>query len=221
MQIDKLIRSKRKTVALILEADGRLVVRAPQRLALWRIQAVVDQKQAWIVMKRAELQRSAPDAKTDRAFAAGEEFWFRGVRYPLEILPRAAAPLRLTDRFELSAAALPRAKETFDAWYQTQARRIFPGRLQFFAEKMGVSYERLRLSSARTRWGSCSSRGTISLHWRLALAPPEILDYVVVHELAHRREPNHSPRFWAFVESVLPDFKIRRAWLKTHGRELT
>ena len=82
---------------------------------------------------------------------------------------------------------------------------------------MNVTYGTVRLSSARTRWGSCSARGNLNFHWKLILMPPEVLDYVVVHELAHRREMNHSPRFWAIVEKVLPDYKERRRWLKENG----
>ena len=90
-------------------------------------------------------------------------------------------------------------------------------RAAYFAGIMNVTYGTLRLSSARTRWGSCSARGNLNFHWKLILMPPEILDYVVVHELAHRKEMNHSARFWAIVESVLPDYKERRQWLKENG----
>ena len=85
---------------------------------------------------------------------------------------------------------------------------------------MGVSYGRISIRAAKTRWGSCSADGNLNFHWKLVLMPPEILDYVVVHELAHRREMNHSDRFWAQVERVLPDYRERRRWLKEHGREV-
>ena len=95
---------------------------------------------------------------------------------------------------------------------------IFRERIGSRIEKiMNVTYGTVRLSSARTRWGSCSARGNLNFHWKLILMPPEVLDYVVVHELAHRREMNHSPRFWAIVEKVLPDYKERRRWLKENG----
>ena len=91
------------------------------------------------------------------------------------------------------------------------------GHITDFTKIMNVTYGTVRLSSARTRWGSCSARGNLNFHWKLILMPPEVLDYVVVHELAHRREMNHSPRFWAIVEKVLPDYKERRRWLKENG----
>ena len=88
------------------------------------------------------------------------------------------------------------------------------------APRLGVRYARIRIAAQRSRWGSCSSRGTLSFNWRLALAPREVLDYVVVHELCHLREPNHSRRFWALVEAARPRFEEQRAWLREHGAEL-
>jgi predicted metal-dependent hydrolase len=88
------------------------------------------------------------------------------------------------------------------------------------ASALGVAYERIQVRDQRTRWGSCSSRGTLSFNWRLALAPHAVLDYVVVHELCHLREPNHSRGFWSLVESRRPGWRAQRAWLREHGAEL-
>ena len=88
------------------------------------------------------------------------------------------------------------------------------------AQALGVAFARIQVRDQRTRWGSCSSRGTLSFNWRLALAPHAVLDYVVVHELCHLREPNHSPRFWRLVESRRPGWREQRAWLREHGAEL-
>jgi predicted metal-dependent hydrolase len=88
------------------------------------------------------------------------------------------------------------------------------------AERIGVAYRRIRIGGQRTLWGSCSARGTLSFNWRLILAPPEVLEYVVVHELCHLRVPDHSRRFWALVESHRPQWRHQRAWLRRHGPEL-
>ena len=104
-----------------------------------------------------------------------------------------------------------------EAQYRKEARRRITERAAYFAEKMGVDYGRIAIKAAKTRWGSCSARGNLNFHWKLILMPPAILDYVVVHELAHRIEMNHSPRFWAQVERILPDYRERRRWLKENG----
>lgn len=95
-----------------------------------------------------------------------------------------------------------------------KALRIFPERVEYYARLMGISYGRITIREQKTRWGSCSGRGNLNFNWKLVLMPPEILDYVVVHELAHRREMNHSRAFWKIVEQVLPDYQERRKKLK-------
>lgn len=101
-----------------------------------------------------------------------------------------------------------------------QALRVIPGRVAYFADFMNVSYGRVTVRCQKTRWGSCSQKGNLNFNCLLMLAPPEVLDYVVVHELCHRKEMNHSASFWAEVEKVLPDYKIRRRWLKENGGAL-
>ena len=104
--------------------------------------------------------------------------------------------------------------------YREKARKQIEARTSYFALVMGVNYGRITIRAARHRWGSCSSAGNLNFHWKLILMPPEILDYVVVHELAHRKEMNHSARFWAEVEKILPDYKARRKWLKENGSRI-
>ena len=98
--------------------------------------------------------------------------------------------------------------------------RVIPGRVAHFAPLVGVTYGRITVRNQRTRWGSCSSKGNLNFNCLLMLAPPEILDYVVVHELCHRKEMNHSPKFWAEVAKVMPDYKERQKWLRTEGSNI-
>ena len=102
--------------------------------------------------------------------------------------------------------------------YRRQAKARLEERAAYFASRMGVSYQRISVRAAKTRWGSCSAKGNLNFHWKLILMPPQVLDYVVVHELAHRKEMNHSPAFCAEVEKILPDYRERRKWLKTYGQ---
>lgn len=101
--------------------------------------------------------------------------------------------------------------------YIEEARTIFNRKTKFYAEKMGVTYGRITIREQKTRWGSCSGKGNLNFNWRLILMPELVLDYVVVHELAHRKEMNHSPRFYLEVERVMPDYRIYQAWLRKNG----
>ncbi len=104
--------------------------------------------------------------------------------------------------------------------YRCQAGKILAVRAAYYAEQMGVDYGCITVKETKTRWGSCSAKGNLNFHWKLILMPQEILDYVVVHELAHRKEMNHSERFWKIVESILPDYRERRKWLRENGRKV-
>ena len=104
--------------------------------------------------------------------------------------------------------------------YISIARDIFTQKVAYYAEIMNVTYGRISIKEQKTRWGSCSSKGNLNFNWRLIFAPGDVLDYVVVHELAHRREMNHSKAFYAIVESVLPDYKTRQKWLRENGNRL-
>ncbi len=120
-------------------------------------------------------------------------------------------------------AALPRPEPFREAEikiYTAQTRQLLEQRLPQLAQKVGVTYNRVSVRAQRTRWGSCSSKGNLNFNCLLALVPPEVFHYVVIHELCHRKEMNHSPQFWAEVEKHSPQYKIHRKWLKDHGSAL-
>ena len=114
----------------------------------------------------------------------------------------------------------PEQRSALEKRYREAAKEYFPKRAAYYAYLLGVSYDRIRIAGQKTRWGSCSSNKTLSFNWKLMLAPPGVLDYVVVHELCHLKHMDHSREFWAAVESVMPDYRERRRWLKEHGNEL-
>ncbi len=111
--------------------------------------------------------------------------------------------------------------QTFERRYRDRARQLFSQRAAFYLPMTGGRYTSITIRDQKTRWGSCSSRGTLSFNYRLVFAPLKILDYVVVHELCHLTHMNHSRDFWGLVEQVMPDYRERRAWLKEHGQELS
>jgi Predicted metal-dependent hydrolase len=218
--IDNLIHSRRKTVALIILADGKLTVRAPMRMSGMEIRKFVQNHEAWIRKNQDRLKSSPPPPV--KFFQAGELFMFLGQEYPLAIYNRQRPALILTDaKFQLSFSKLLSARQEFTNWYKTQARIVISKRVFFFADPHKFKYTKIRITSARTRWGSCSSNGTLSFSWRLVMAPLEIVDYVVLHELVHTQIKNHSKKFWLRLSEILPEYKIHVRWLKENGKYLT
>ena len=218
--IDEIIRTKRRTVAIIVEHDGRVIVRAPHRVSLEFIHAFVNEKEGWILKKRAEFKSAHPKF-VSREFIDGEMFWYLGKLYPLELSERRRPLLSLDEKFTLFRAAHSSARAIFERWYREQAQQIIPERVAYYAAKYNFTCKQIKITSARTRWGSCSTRGTLSFAWRLIMSPLDVVDYVVAHELVHLREHNHSRSFWSGVEEIIPDYKKKVKWLKVNGHLLT
>lgn len=216
--IDKIIRSKRKTIALIVKPDGTVLVRAPLRASQSSIQEFVRKNTQWIERHRAKALANPPAAS--REYVPGESFLYLGMPYPLEIVEGQKEPLRRNGTFKLAASHQSRAASAFEHWYREQARQVLTERLESFARQHDFQYKGIRITSARTRWGSCSATGSLSFSWRLILAPLAVVDYVVVHELVHTVFHNHSGQFWDRVQTVLPDFHKYRRWLREHGQAL-
>jgi len=162
-------------------------------------------------------QRASPPG---HRYENGETFLFLGKAYSLTLLSGRVPAMEFQEGFFLNVARKADAPALFTTWYQSQARQYFINRLAALAHANGFRYQRMRLSSARTRWGSCSRRKTISLTWRLIMAPPEVIDYVILHELVHLEIPNHSKAFWQRVAALQPGYAALRKWLKENGAML-
>lgn len=214
-----ILHSHRKSIAIEIQRDGKVLVRAPLRTPQARIEALLIEKKNWIEEKLA-LCRQMQDQIPIHTYSPGETFPFLGIWHPLKLVDRTRPALILAEAFELSKGSQPRAREVFIHWYRSEAARIFQERTSIWSAACGLKPSALGLSSARTRWGSCASNGKINLTWRLVMAPLSILDYVVVHELAHLKVKNHSKTFWDLVKSHLPDYQSRRKWLKENGFRL-
>lgn len=209
---------RRRTLGLQLAADGTLTVATPQLLPLSVIREFVAGRRAWVAAKRALLAATRPAPLT---LESGAALPFLGTGLVLEVVEHDALHCR-REAGRLRVAAPDRAgvRRALEHWYRQEAARHFGERVALFAPQVGAAPGRISVRAQRSRWGSCSRRGTISLNWRLMQAPGEIVDYVIVHELCHLRVPNHSPRFWAEVARLLPDWRARRAALHRFGRSL-
>lgn len=218
IEVNEIVRSTRKTLALIVKPDGSVIIRAPLRASEKSIREFVVSNAKWIQKKQAEALALLPPAPKQYVF--GELFLYLGNAYPLEIVKRQRKPLLLEESFRLAAAKQGDAKLVFERWYRAQAKQILTERVRLYAGQHGLQYKKIGITSARTRWGSCSANGSLNFSWRLILAPLAVVDYVVVHELAHTVFHNHSQRFWKKVEAIMPDYKERRKWLQKDGRQL-
>lgn len=218
IEINKLVRAKRRTIALILERDGSLTVRAPKRATLQDIHGFIAEKTDWILRSREKLKAIVTRPKKE--YVDGERFLFLGDEYELRLVPPQRPALKLEGGFTLSASTRERGERMFTQWYKTQALTVFTERVNHYAALHRFELKQVKVNSAKTRWGSCTSTGTINFTWRLVMAPLEVIDYVVLHELAHLKVKNHSPRFWKLVEKICPDFKRQRKWLREHGEKL-
>lgn len=224
-------RGKRRTIGLTVNTEG-LVVSAPRWTPVAEVETMLREKERWVIAKLGEARtrhERMESARIDWREGVGIPFLGEQVILVLDprqrhgrggaVLETGAEALpgvpRLTLHVGLPHSATPeQLRDTTQAWLMRQARRVFTARLDHFAPLLGVQWQKLSLSSAGTRWGSASADGSIRLNWRLVHFSESIIDYVVVHELAHLREMNHGPRFWAHVESVMPDYAARRGELK-------
>lgn len=224
IQIDDLqfaiVRSEsRKSLGITVERDGALSLRVPQTCSENLMEQFVREKLLWVYTKLAEKQLLQQSSR-QREYVNGEGFYYLGRSYRLLIV-EAEMPspmLRLhRGQFYMRVEALPQAKQHFVDWYISHAQTWLLERTALYIERLNVDIAGMKVRNLGYRWGSCSSNNTINFHWRSILLPPPIIDYIIVHELAHLREPHHSKAFWALISRTLPDWERRKRWLAERG----
>jgi predicted metal-dependent hydrolase len=228
----RLKRSSRRTIGFTIDGTG-LAITAPRWVTIGAIESAIAEKEKWIFKKLTEWQTRVEQRAVPRIeWKDGAQLPYLGqtISVMLSAAPgttgkSATQPAFDTDNGVLwlglpALADVQLVRERVQRWLHVRALQVFGERLPVYAAKLGVEFRAYALSSAATRWGSCSSEGKIRLNWRLIHFPVHVIDYVVAHELAHLREMNHSARFWATVESIFPDFREARHTLKHHPPEL-
>ena len=217
-----LIRSRRKTADIVIERDGRVVVRAPETVPAEQIADIVDAKQFWIYRSLAEW-RDLNATRVLREFRDGEGFLYLGRAYRLRLVSGQRKPLSLRDgrfllRRELAECGDPEAaRAAFRNYYVERGRERIGTRVAYFAPKAGVSPTSTEVRELGNRWASCSPEGRLAFHWKCLMAPLSIIDYIVVHELCHLHHQDHHDAFWNEVDKVLPEYRQRKEWLRVHG----
>lgn len=217
-------KSKRKSLSIAIQPDGRILVKAPLFISDGEIIKWVKSKTAWIVRQRAKVLEQQ-EANPPKHFKTGETFFYLGQEYELEVRmseSRAKMAGIADDKILLFSKTDDEAavQKILVDWYIKQAKSWIGKRVRFYAGQMDEAYNNITIKNQKKRWGSCSSAGNLNFNWRLILAPPEVIDYVVVHELCHLKQMNHSKEFWSEVEKVLPDYKVRKKWLDENGVKL-
>ena len=211
------VHARARSYRLSLNDIGRAVLTVPGHGDPREAEAFLNRQSAWL---EARLKRVAGP----RPFTEGAEIPLRGQPYRIVATGRLRGRVETGDADGTPVLFVPGAPEhlarRLGDWLKQEAERDLAPRVAAHAKTLRVRPTGLTMRGQSSRWGSCSARGRLNFNWRLVLAPPFVLDYVAAHEVAHLREMNHSPAFWARVAEALPDFERGRAWLKTHGREL-
>ena len=215
-----LIRSHRKTLSIYIERDGGITLRVPQRMSLEDIEKIIEKKR-YAIYKQLALWEQLNASRIQRQFVNGESFLYIGSSYRLEIVDQQDIPLKLfRGYFYLRRSDISRGPEVFKGFYRKKGKEKLPQRVALYQGAIGVEPGGIRVLDLRNRWGSCSKSGVLNFHWKCMMAPLAVIDYIVVHEMAHMLHRRHTETFYEIVDKVLPDYQERRNWLTLHGASL-
>lgn len=214
----QLIRSKRKSLAITIEA-GQVIVRAPLRLPKSEIQAFILKKQAWI-LRTVKSQSEQLAEVPQRQYIDGEYLPWRGRSLCLRLKSRKRVTERIGDELYTSTAEKSQIEERVQAWYRKEAKLVLTQKVERLTAAHRLKFAEVKVRKNKRRWGHCTSKGVLQFNWLIMLAPESVIDYLVAHEVAHLRHFNHGPEFWRLVECFEPDYAEAQAWLKENGHLL-
>ena len=220
--IVKRSRKRKRTISLQISDNSELVIAAPYFTPVAEINRFVQEKQNWI---HKTIQKRKEDSINNKAkeYINGEMFYYLGESFPLETFFEQNERKGLVfwgNRFYLNTAdAAEEGISYFASWYKKKAKIHFRQRVDFYSHELNLRAKSVKITSANKRWGSCSADDNLSFSFRLIMAPPDIIDYVIVHELMHIKEKNHSAAFWKLIEAIMPEYKIHRRWLKDNNHK--
>lgn len=223
----RVVRSSKRKHACIKVENCQVFVVVPKSTHEERIQQLIKQKTRWI-KEKLNVQASIPPIKP-KEYVSGETFTYLGRNYRLKVINRKPEPVKLNKgRFVVQVLVdiseerrTRRIQDKLTLWYKEHALQRLSEKTVRYAGIVGVQPKSVGIKSFKSRWGSCSISGNVQYNWRIIIAPHRIVDYVVVHELCHMIHHNHSDKFWRLVETVLPEYRQDKEWLKLNGRLLT
>ncbi|SDW10695.1 M48 family metallopeptidase [Nitrosomonas communis] len=217
MELDyKIVFSKRKTLTITVERDRSVVVTAPTGTSPGKIHEVVESRKLWIYEKIRHVQKSDPlPHPPGKESVTGESLLYLGRSYRIELV-EGSGEIRFEQKF-IVPRALADKSSAFQNWFRARAEDKIPKRAIMHAKNLGVKFKEAKIGYGKYRWGSCTPSDNVIFNWRLIKAPMFVIDYVVVHELAHLIEQNHTPRFWNIVRVQIPAMEKAKAWLLKNG----
>lgn len=210
VKIDNLIRSNRRSIALEIRGNGELIVRAPLKLAHSSILDIVRKKAEWIKEKQQKIKA--------RKFPAADEKYFLGRKLKILTVPGEKVSISFDENsFFITLPQHRTVNALLSRWYKQKTLEIvFPRTVQL-AKEFRLEVTKISISTANRRWGSCNKKGHITFSFKLIMLPMEIIEYIIIHELAHLVELNHSKQFWESVQKMMPEYEQHEQWLKHNG----
>jgi predicted metal-dependent hydrolase len=210
-------KSKRKTVSIYIERDGSVSALVPETIADEELKEVLKSKEYQIHKNLAEWSE-LNENKVNREYVNGQSFLYFGRNYRLKIVEEADGKVLFSKGFfTIGRDDLPNAKELFTEFYREKLKDKLPPLVDINSKKIGVDPNDIKVMELQNRWASCSSLGNVNFHWKCAMAPMDVLNYIVVHELVHLIHQNHSEAFWNEVDKVLPRYEKQKHWLRVNG----
>ncbi|HLR35929.1 MAG TPA: SprT family zinc-dependent metalloprotease [Tissierellales bacterium] len=212
----------RKTLEIGIEPPDNIRVRAPKYLTDKEVLKIVKSKGKWITQKLFEL-KDVEYIKREKEYVNGESFMYLGRNYSLEIIENSdinKPKVKLYQSkfyIETNTKDESKLKEAMELWYREKTLEKIMEKIEYFQPYFNVEPNSIKVKEQKKRWGSCNSNRDLMFNWRCSMAPSNVLDYIVVHEMCHMVHLNHSKNFWALVESIIPDYRKRKEWLKNHG----
>jgi hypothetical protein len=213
--------AKRRRLTITVERDRSVVVHAPEGLAEDKIRRVVESKRQWIYEKMNHPQKYGElPHPPGKELVSGEAAFYLGRQYRIEVVKTDSSEIRFSHRFLIPAREGRKRQEGLREWYIGKAREKIIPRVRIHARNLGVDIKGIKIIDNRYRWGSCTMNDNVNLNWRLIKAPMFVIDYVIVHELAHLMEANHTPKFWNIVRTQTSTMEKAKTWLKENGQLL-
>lgn len=211
--------SKRKTIGLVVERDKSVVILAPAGTSQEVLDLFIAKKRFWLYEK-INYSPKFGDQRPETPFISGKAVPYLGKNYKLDVVKEPMDGITFEGKFIVSEQNLQRGKAILEQWYKRKAKEKITPLVERYAKQLGVEYKEVFISDLKYRWGSCTLKGNLNFNWRLIKAPQFVINYVVIHELAHLIELNHSERFWNIVKVQMPNYEEAKDWLKDRGEEV-